>query len=102
MGGHWEHPTGLEGKQLAGGAWGTVDLELFTGAADLLPVKLREGLTEDLGKAEPELASNTAKERKLVVLGSKDLPQHQWNAQSVSSVAMHQEVQIETQNRIYQ
>ena len=57
---HGQDPGRLQGHELAGGAGRAVDLQLLAGAADLLPVELGEGLAEDLGQAESELAANAA------------------------------------------
>ena len=55
---HGQHTGRLQGHELAGGAGRAVDLQLLARAADLLPVELGEGLAEDLGQAESELATN--------------------------------------------
>ena len=68
-----QDPRLLKGQQLGGRAGRAVDLELLAGLADLLPMELGQGLAEDLGEAEAELAAN-AGERKASWKSKKLLP----------------------------
>ena len=57
---HGEDAGRLEGAELAGGAGRAVDLQLLARPANLLPVELRQRLTQDLRQAQPQLAPHTA------------------------------------------